>query len=725
MISGQERRVGSGNENVRPRSAQSLVAVRKTDDEDAIRSLFICDSGLISSLNISASENRQLAADIRYLHENSIQINLSHKDPGRIKEDVHELLAATPMALKCVLSDENHRGMPSLYIKEGMEGQSPEVVYGSSRRDLIPHNDLAFAVNFVSEWQKNNKVWPSVYAYFQPPRAVPPELISGIHETPIADLRKRGDVCDLSAAGFKPYHGEGAPNKVTARIITIKAAQGDNKPVANAIEAQTRPGDVVLVDNGGHGAGAILGGIIGSLAAKARGIKGILIYGEVRDQAELRKLSIPVFGLGCTPTGPSKVGPGSVHCSLSMGNIPFKSGDIVKIDHDQIVVVPCDNAASILGSKEQKDDGQAARNALQTRGSEESVRFPKTFELKERTPSKNTGRPELPSFIPGLFEEFAPAQISDSASFLKPDRLWAAGSDVGLRLGSIPDGKTLAGEAVLSSGSEESILSALGQARKGAFLVVSGESAAELTAAVMEKAHEAGIKGIVINGKAIIDEGLRGKYDIPCFAREVGAAGGWVQGGSGRESEPVRQVVFDGGFKIKPEYVVMADVDGVAGFSPTKFEMLYRTGSKKSKQETAAEDKIKSSHPAEYMFPLPKGSIITDRYYEPFVHAVIDQVPFLPTSRGIAAMELPAKPAEVQVGHGHQWKKLGSDEALKGVPQRITTHGENPMTFTLKNKEGEIQEVEGVSGRALFDVALAVEHNQAIEVRGDGSIVKQ
>lgn len=88
-------------------------------------------------------------------------------------------------------------------------------------------------------------------------------------------------------------------------------------------------------------------------------------------------------------------------------------------------------------------------------------------------------------------------------------------------------------------------------------------------------------------------------------------------------------------------------------------------------------------------------------------------------------MELPAKPAEVQVGHGHQWKKLGSDEALKGVPQRITTHGENPMTFTLKNKEGEIQEVEGVSGRALFDVALAVEHNQAIEVRGDGSIVKQ
>lgn len=725
MNPGLERRDDSRNENIRPRSMQSLVAARKADGESAIKNLFICDAGLISSLNTIASENPRLMDNIGYLHENKIQIGLSHKDPGRMKEDVHQMLAETPMALKCVLRDEHHGERPSLYVREGVGGRPPEIVYGSSRKEAIPHNDLAFAVNFISEWQKNNQLWPSVYAYFQPPKDVPPELMSGIDEMPISQLRQRGDVCDLSGAGFKPYHGETAPDKVTARIITIKAAQGDNKPVANAIEAQTQPGDVVFVDNGGPGAGAILGGIIGSLAAKARGVKGILIYGEVRDQVELRNLSIPVFGLGCSPTGPSKVGPGSVHCSLNIGNIPFKSGDIVKIDHDQIVVVPGENAASILASRESKEEGQTARNMLLARGSDDPMRARKTFESTEKAPAKNRVRPETPSFIPQLFKEFAPAQICDSASFMDPKRLWGAGTDVALRMGAIPDGVTLVGEAVLSSGSEESIISALNNAKKDDFLIVSDKSAVQLTAAVMEKIHATGINCIVVDGKAVIDEGVRRKYDVPCFAKEIGAADG-LKHESGRKGSPsLERIEMADGFIIKPGYVMMADVDGVSGFSPTKFSMLYRTGFKKSMQEKAAEDKIKSGHASGYLYPLPQGSIVTDRYYEPFVHVNIDQVPFLPTSRGIAAMTLPAEPTEVQVGSGDQMRKLGSDEILKGVPQKITARGEDPMTFTLRKKKGEIQEVEGISGRGLFEVALAVERKETIEVRGDGSIVKR
>lgn len=727
-----ERQDKSRNESIRPRSAQSLAVAQDKGTavgdgglpagrKNAIENLFVCDSGLISLLNASASGNPGLMDNIWYLCENGVKINLSHKDSGRLGEDVHDLLAEAPMALKCVLSDENQRERPSLYIKEGADGQSPEIAYASSRKDSIPLDDLAFAINVVSAWRKNNRVWPGFYANFQPPKDVPPELISGIDETPTSYLRQRGDVCDLSDAGFKPYHGEDAPHKVTARVITIKAAQGDNKTVANAIEEHVHPGDVVLVDGGGHSACAVLGGIIGSLAGKVRGVKGILVYGELRDQAELKALSIPVFGLGASPNGPSKVGPGSVHCSLDIGNIPFKSGDIIKIDRDQIVVVPCENAASILDSRGLEDGTRAAQNAFPIREGRSPMRPRKTFELLEKKPPKNRARPETPSFIPELFKGYAPAQICDVVSFMDSGRLWGAGADMAWRMGAIPDGVTLTGAAVLSSGSEKSIVSALDKAKKGDFLIVSDDSEVKLAAAVMEKIHAAGISCIVIAGKAVIDEGVRKQYDIPCFAKSIDATGDLVQKTSKNETRPLGCIELSDGFIIKPGYVMMADVDGISGFSPTKFSTLYRAGYKKSIQEKASGERNKLGH----AYPLPRNSIVTDRYYEPFVHAYIDQMPFVRSSRGIATMQLPVDPTEVQVSRGDQKIKLRSDEALEGVPEKITTHGEGPMTFTLRNKEGEIQEVEGVSGRGLFEVALAVERKESIEVRSDGSIGKQ
>jgi regulator of RNase E activity RraA len=398
-----------------------------------------------------------------------------------------------------------------------------------------------------------------------------------------------------------------------------------------------------------------------------------------------------------------------------MGNIPVKSGDVIKIDSNQIVVVPAEKAASILGSGKLEDEVQATREALSMSVSGYSR---KTFESAGKTAYKNRVRPETPSFIPQLFKEFAPAQISDSASFLKPERLWGAGADMALRMGSIPDGVTLVGEAVLSRGGEKDIASALGQAKKGDFLIISGESEVKMTAAIMEKIHGAGISCIVVDGKQNIDEGLREKYNIPCFAREQGAAEGRVQENIGSDSRPPERVVLSDGFTIKPGYVMMADVDGIAGFSPTKAPRLYRTAFKRNLQEKATEERNKSPN----AYQLPQGSIVTDRYFEPFAHACIDQFPFQPTFRGIASMTLPPEPKEVQVGSAGQKVKLGLGETLKGVPENITPHGADPMTFMLKNERGEIHEVEGVLSRDLFEVALAAERGKTIEVRGDGRV---
>lgn len=688
---------------------------------DSVKSLFAGDAELIHLLNLHAQRTPELMSKMALLRANDVRVNLSHQDSAVFEAQVHELLAESPTKLKCVLSEKDHADKPSLYVKEGAQGRSPEIVFASSRKDQVPYDDLAFAIDYIGAWSKNKQAWPTVYAYFKSPGEVSEKLISGIDEMPTAELRKRGDVCDLSSVGFKPYHGESAPEKITARVITIKVAQGDNKPVANAIENETRPGDIVVVDGGGHAASVTLGGITASLAEKVRGIKGILIYGEVRDQVELKSLSIPVFGLGCSSSGPTKVGPGAVHGSLDIGNVPFKSGDIIKIDHGQIVVVPSASAGSILDPQQSAEEDRSIVSASPVQIDRGPMSTRKTFEPTDKAPPKNRARPETPSFIAQLFKNFTPAQICDTASFIKSERLWGAGTDVALRMGAIPDGTTLVGEAVLSNGSKEDITSALSKAKKGDFLVVSGNAEMELTAAALEEIHKAGIGCIVINGKAIVDEAVRNQYDIPCFAKGMDVPSGSPSKDGTDNTQQLRRVEMSDGFLIKPGYVMMADIDGIAGFSPTKFSILYRAGYKKNVQEQTAEARNKSGHP----HPLPAGSIVTDRYYEPFVKAHIDQFPFMKTSRGWAKMQLPVDPTEVRFGGVDQPTRLQSGRTLRGIPENITTHGENPITFTLNDEEGNRLEVEGVRGRDLFDVAVAAERGQAIEIRDDGTLVKQ
>lgn len=709
-------------ESVRPRSPQALVDPRISAKETAVAGTFACDSALASLLGASAPKNRMLMDDINYLHENKIRPNLSRKDPEELAQHVHALLTESPRSMKLVLSDVVHREKPSLYIREGSQAKSPEIVFASVRKDEIPLDDLAFATRFICEWKKNNQTWPSIYAQYQPPQEVPPALIAGIAEAPMASIRKSDGVCDLSDLGFKPYHGDDTPASVTARVITMKAAQGDNKMVAHAIKEQVQPGDVLVIDAGGHAASATVGGIVGSFAAKNRGAKALLVFGEMRDQLELKALGIPVFALGCTPSGPSKEGPGSAHCTLHIGNAPFKSGDIIKIEKEQIVVVPLENAATILNSTATKEEAETKKSVSTDHGEDTArVNGRKTFDPQEKAPHKNRPRPETPPFIPQLFREFAPAHITDSASFLKPERLWGAGSDLALRMGNIPDGVTLTGEAVLSTSSEESIASALSKAKKGDFLVISGQTESSLSASIMEKIHAAGIGCIVLNGKAVIDEGLRDKYNIPCFAREKGTAEDSSKKAELDETEPLKRIELSDGFTIKPGYVMMADVDGIAGFSPTKFSAMYRAGYKKVVQEKASEERNRSEH----AYPLPRASVASDRFYEPFTHSHIDNMPFVAASRGIAAMRLPDEPTEVYVSRGGERVKLGPDETLKGVPEKVTVHGESPMTFTLRSQHGEAQEVEGVLGPDLFSVALAAERKETIEVRGDGRIANK
>ena len=144
---------------------------------------------------------------------------------------------------------------------------------------------------------------------------------------------------------LRPMHREG---KLAGPAFTVKTAAGDNLLVHKALDA-ARPGDVIVVDAGGFLDNAIIGELM-MTRAKQRGVAGIVIWGAIRDSAEIGAGTYPVFAAGVTHRGPYKNGPGEINVPIMMGGTPVNPGDIIVGDADGLVAVPQELAAQVLAS---------------------------------------------------------------------------------------------------------------------------------------------------------------------------------------------------------------------------------------------------------------------------------------------------------------------------------------------------------------------------------------
>jgi RraA family protein len=144
---------------------------------------------------------------------------------------------------------------------------------------------------------------------------------------------------------LRPMHREG---KLAGPAFTVRTAAGDNLLVHKALDTAQR-GDVVVVDAGGWLDNAIIGELMAT-RAKQRGIAGLVIWGAIRDSAELGAGSYPVYAAGVTHRGPYKNGPGEINVPVVIGGMPVNPGDIIVGDADGLVAVPQDQAERVLAS---------------------------------------------------------------------------------------------------------------------------------------------------------------------------------------------------------------------------------------------------------------------------------------------------------------------------------------------------------------------------------------
>lgn len=112
-----------------------------------------------------------------------------------------------------------------------------------------------------------------------------------------------------------------------------------------------RPGEVLVIDNGGRLDEACIGDIV-ALEAQAAGVSGFVIWGLHRDSRELSEIGFPIFSLGALPTGPQRLHPRSadVFSRATVGQHAVTAKDFVVADANGVIFLPEDRLEDIIAA---------------------------------------------------------------------------------------------------------------------------------------------------------------------------------------------------------------------------------------------------------------------------------------------------------------------------------------------------------------------------------------
>jgi len=145
--------------------------------------------------------------------------------------------------------------------------------------------------------------------------------------------------------------------RVSAPAFPVRCSPTDNLAIHVAV-AEAPVGSVLVVDVGGEPARGYWGEVL-TTGAEARGLRGLVIDGGVRDVDALEAHGFPVFSSMIALRGATKQQPGSVGRATTVGDVEVSAGDWIVGDVDGVTVIPKANLDAVLAAGNARAEKEA------------------------------------------------------------------------------------------------------------------------------------------------------------------------------------------------------------------------------------------------------------------------------------------------------------------------------------------------------------------------------